>query len=207
MTPEEILAKFAHSLDNFKPIVGQTSDSDLTILLEAVAPLLLQIPYDETGEFHNLICLIRLEAAYVARYGEAFPEPARVGAYDKTIDDNSTAVVRARTKAAHKANLRNGATGYNSIRSRRRLQHLGPRTTRRRLYLHQGFPEGPISHLQAGCTGRHVLVLLEFHNEMQRYHLKVKGIPEYINMLKDAQRQAGRAGRTIPDETLLLFAN
>ena len=41
---------------------------------------------------------------------------------------------------------------------------------------------------------------------MQRYHLEVEGIPEYINMLEDAQRQAGRAGRTIADKTLLLFA-
>ena len=42
---------------------------------------------------------------------------------------------------------------------------------------------------------------------MQHYHIEVKGIPEYINMLEDAQRQAGRAGRTIADETLLLFAS
>ena len=42
---------------------------------------------------------------------------------------------------------------------------------------------------------------------MQRYHLKVKVILEYINMLEDAQRQAGRAGRTIADDTLLLFAS
>ena len=42
---------------------------------------------------------------------------------------------------------------------------------------------------------------------MQRYHLEVEGIPEYINMLEDAQRQAGRAGRAILDETLLLFAS
>ena len=42
---------------------------------------------------------------------------------------------------------------------------------------------------------------------MQRYHLEVKGIPEYINILEDAQRQARRAGRTITDETLLLFAS
>ena len=42
---------------------------------------------------------------------------------------------------------------------------------------------------------------------MQRYHLEVEGIPEYINMLKDAQRQAGRAGRAISDNTLLLFAS
>ena len=42
---------------------------------------------------------------------------------------------------------------------------------------------------------------------MQRYHLEVEGIPEYINMLEDAQRQACRAGRTIADKTLLLFAS
>ena len=42
---------------------------------------------------------------------------------------------------------------------------------------------------------------------MQSYHLEVEGIPEYINMLEDAQRQARRAERTIADETLLLFAS
>ena len=40
---------------------------------------------------------------------------------------------------------------------------------------------------------------------MKRYHLEVEGIPEYINMLEDAQRQGSRAGRTIADETLHLF--
>ena len=45
------------------------------------------------------------------------------------------------------------------------------------------------------------------HNEMQHYHLEVERIPEYINMLEDAQRQAGRAGRVISDETILLFAS
>ena len=58
-----------------------------------------------------------------------------------------------------------------------------------------------------GCTGRHALDLLALHNKMQHYHLKVDVIPEYIKMLEDAQRQAGRAGRTIADETLLLFAS
>ena len=79
MTPEEIVAKFAHSLNQFEPTVGQPSDSDLTRLQEAVAPLLLQIMYDKTGGVHNLIGLIRPKAAYVARYGAAFPEHARVG--------------------------------------------------------------------------------------------------------------------------------
>ena len=55
MTPEEIVAKFAHTLDNFEPIDGKPSNTDLTRLREAVAPLLMQIPYDETGAVHNLI--------------------------------------------------------------------------------------------------------------------------------------------------------
>ena len=74
------------------------------------------------------------------------------------------------------------------------------------LYTEVG-PEELFSHLQAGCTGQHALDLLTLHNEMQSYHLKVKGISEYRNMLKDAQRQAGRAGRTIVDKNLILFAS
>ena len=68
-------------------------------------------------------------------------------------------------------------------------------------------PEDLFAHLQAGCTVRNALDLLALHNEMQRYHLEVEGIPEYIHMLEDAQRQADRAGGKIADETLLLFAS
>ena len=42
---------------------------------------------------------------------------------------------------------------------------------------------------------------------MQCYHLEVEGIPDYIKMLEDAQRQAIRAGRKIADKALLLFAS
>ena len=59
--------------------------------------------YGKTGTVHNLIGLIWTEVAYVARYDKAFPEPTRVGAYEKTIDDDTMAAVRARTEAAHKA--------------------------------------------------------------------------------------------------------
>ena len=50
MTPDKIVAKFATAVNHFKPITEQPSDTDLTIIWEAVAPLLLQILYDETGE-------------------------------------------------------------------------------------------------------------------------------------------------------------
>ena len=116
MTPEEIVAKFVHALNNFEAIDKQPSDTDLTRLWEAVAPLLLQILYDETGAVHKLTSLIRTESAYVARYGKAFPEPTRVGAYDPNIDDNATAVVRARSEAAHKAKRSDHTTFEMEIR-------------------------------------------------------------------------------------------
>ena len=68
-------------------------------------------------------------------------------------------------------------------------------------------PRALIAHLEEGCTDRHALELLAFHNEMQRYYLEVQGIPKYINIIKNAQKQAGRTGQTIAEKTLLLFAS
>ena len=110
MIPEEIVAKYATAIDHFEPITKQPSDINLTRLREAVAPLLLQIWYDEMGGKHNLIGLIWLKLAYVAHYGEAFPEPKRVGAYDLEIDNDATAIVRARQGASHKARRADSST-------------------------------------------------------------------------------------------------
>ena len=213
MTPKDIVAKFSHSLDNFKPIDGQPSDSDLTRLQEAVAPLLLQIPYDETGAVHNLIGLIRPEAAYVARYGEAFPKPTRVSSYNKNINNDATAVVRVCSKAAHKSKHSDLAT-YETARRETTQSVLAVvfdtwvRELRDSNSLYTNVsPKYIVFHLQLGCTDRHALNLLVLHNGIQRYHLKVEGIPEYINILEDAQRQASRARQTIADKTLLLFAS
>ena len=68
-------------------------------------------------------------------------------------------------------------------------------------------PKALLTHLQAGCTDRHDLDLLALHNEMQRYHLEVEGIPNYISMTDDAQKQAGRSSLAISDKTLPLFAS
>ena len=212
MTPDKIVAKFAAALDHFYPILDQTLDTDHTRLREAVALLLLQVPYDETGGTHNLIGIIRSKTAYLKRYGEAFPEPKRIGAYDLEIDNDATAVVRAQLKAAHKARHADHATfetaRWETIQS---VLAVVADTWVRELrdpdtIYTEVEPKYLFAHLQAGCTGRHALDLLALHNEMQHYHLEVEGIPEHINMLEDAQRQAVWSGRTISDKTLLLFA-
>ena len=207
------MAKFAHALNNLEPIDREPSDTDFTKIQEAVAPLLLHILYDETGADHNLIGFIRPEAAYIASYGEAFPNPTRVGTYDYNIDDNATAVVRTRYEAAHKAKHANRATFETERRETIQLVLVAVADTwvcelrdSDSLYTKVA-PKELFAHLQAGCTGRYGLDLLALHNEMQRYHLEVEGIPEQINMLEDTKLQDVRAGRTIADETLLLFAS
>ena len=121
-------------------------------------------------------------------------------------------VVHARTEAAHKAKRadrepyemewRETAQVILAVVKDTWVQELQDTET---LYTDIS-PKEFLARLQAGYTGCHAFKRLALHNEMQRYHLELDGIPEYINMLEDAQKQAGRDGRTIADETLLLFA-
>ena len=174
-------------------------------------PLLLQIPYDETGGTHNLISLIPPVTEYTTRYGAEFPEPTQVVAYDATINDNAKAVVRARTEVAHKSKRANRGT-YEMARQETAqfilavVKDMWVRELRdTKTFYTDVAPKSLLVHLQVGCTGCHALDLLALHNEMQQYHLKVGWIPNYINMIEDAQKQAGQAGRTIANKTLLLF--
>ena len=128
-----------------------------------------------------------------------------------TIDDDSTAVVRTRTEAVHKAKRANLSTYTTARRDTAQfilavIKNMWVRELRypETLYIDVA-PKALFVHLQAGYTGRHTLNLLALHNEMQCYHLEVEGIPEYINILEDAQKQAGRSSQTIADKTLLLF--
>ena len=67
-----------------------------------------------------------------------------------------------------------------------------------------GLPLGVLEHIDILGDALE-LEVVALHFVMQRQEFE--GIPEYINMLEDAQLLAGQAGRTIVDETLLLFAS
>ena len=105
MTPDEIVSKFLVALDNFDPITNQPLDSDLTRVQEAISPLLLQIPYGETGVVHNLIGIVWAKPAYLKRYGKAFPEPTRVG----HTTSRSTTMLRPSPGHASRRHTRCGA--------------------------------------------------------------------------------------------------
>ena len=53
-------------------------------------------------------------------------------------------------------------------------------------------------HLQSLFLGTHAMDALSLQIDMRKYHLQADGIPEYINMLEDAQRTALRIDKTNP---------
>ena len=175
MAPKSIVAKFADALEKFELTNCQLSDTNLTQIREVLATLLLQIPHDEMEVTHNLIVLIWPVVAYTTRYGADFSKPARVGAYNGTIDDDATAVVCARTEAVHTDKCADRGT-YKMAR-RKTAQFIlavNKDTWVQKLRDPETFytdvaPKALLSHVQEGCTGHHALDLLSLHNKMQRY--------------------------------------
>ena len=110
MMLEEIVGKFVDVLEKLEPIYVQPSYRDLTLTREVVVPILLLIPYDETGGTHNRISLLWPLVAYTTCYGAEFAEPKCVGAYNANIYDNTTADFRAGTEVAQKAKRANRGT-------------------------------------------------------------------------------------------------
>ena len=47
-----------------------------------------------------------------------------------------------------------------------------------------------LNHLQSSCLGTHAIDTFNLQLDMRKNHEQAYGIPEYINMLEDAQRTA-----------------
>ena len=164
------MAKFADLIEQFDPIEGQPSDTDLTQIQKVVAPLLLQILYEKTGGTHNLIGLIRTVAAYTTRYGAEFIKPTRGGSYDATIDGDAMAFFHACTEAAHKSKRADCGT-YKTERKETVqfifvvVEDTWVRELRDTEDFYTNFaPKALLAHLQVGCTVSHALYLLALHN-------------------------------------------
>ena len=211
MTPEEITTLFATAATMIQPIVGQPTDDDLTALREILYPLLLDIPYDEDG-VHNLVGLIEPTASYITTWGDAFPIPPRPPAYPAIADDAS-AVVRARREAEHAILVRDYASYDAAERAtakfiRDAVDELWYRDLRhaRSFYTHVTAKQ-LIDHLDANCGGLHPSELVSLPTEMMGFYSTAEGIPEYINMLEEAQRKLARANLPMSDTNLLAIAS
>lgn len=216
MSPEEITAAFATAATVFTPIVGQPNDDDLTRLRDTIYPLLLDIPYDDeppvAGVFrHNLIGLIEPTLSYAARWHEAFPRPDQPAAYP-TIADDASPVVRARSEAKH-ARLVRDYKSYDAAERavskfiRDAIEEVWYKDLKdvHSFYTHVTAKE-LIDHLDDNCGGLHSSEVVHLQSEMMGYYATAEGIPEYIDMLEEAQRKSVRAKLPISDDQLLAIA-
>jgi len=211
MTPEEITTLFATAATSFQPIQGQPADDDLTALRDTLYPLLLDIPYDTNGD-HNLIGLIEPTAAYTTTWGAPFPIPPRPPAYP-AIADNASAVVRARAEAEHAILVRDYASYDAAERAvakfiRDAIDEIWYRDLRHaRSFYTSVTAHQLMTHLDANCGGLHPSELMSLPTDMMRYYVEAEGIPEYINMLEEAQRKLTRAKIPMLDDNLLAIAS
>ncbi len=215
MKTDEIQAAFAAKLAIFEPIVGQPSDADLTRLRDQLLQLLYPIPYDRADDKHNLMGILATSADYKARFTTDFPTPSRPALYDPTIGKTVVGVERAQLEAAHKAKIADWEAYECAMRETREfiisvvedtwIHELRDQIT----FYATVTPRALLAHLWATCSGLHALDLLALQNDMQQYHLKYEGVPEYINALEDAQDLWSRADKTNPitDGTLVLYAS
>ena len=211
MTPEEITTLFATAAATFPPISQQPSDDDLTALRDVLYPLLLDIPYDEDGQ-HNLIGIVEPTLSYTTTWGAEFPVPARPPAYP-AIPDDASAVVRARHEATH-AILRRDYASYEAAERatakfiRDAVDELWYRDLRHpRSFYTNVTAKQLLEHLDANCGGLHPSELVNLPTEMLGYYADAEGIPEYINMLEEAQRKLARANLPMSDNQLLAIAS
>ena len=212
MKPDAITALFAEAAAAVTPIVGNPTDDDLTAIREILTPLLLGVPYDTAGP-HNLVGLIMPKAAYRSAYSVAFKYPARPELYDGNIADDATPVVRARMEAAH-TNKRSDYECYDAAERAtvKFLRDLVDETWYKDLKDAEAFYTEVtafdlLDHLDRNCGGLHAIDLVHLNTEMMGYYAEAEGIPEYINMLEDAQRKAERAKMPIADVQLVAIAS
>jgi hypothetical protein len=210
MTPEEITAMFATAAASFPAVAGQPSDNGLTALCKTLYPLLLAIPYDEAGT-HNLISLLEPTNAYTTCWGANFPVPNQPPTYP-AIPDNATPVVRACREAKHAVLVKDSAAYEAAERATAKFIHeavdkVWYRDLRhgRWFYVNVTAKE-LITHLADNCCGLHPAELVNVPTSMLSFYNEVDGIPEYINMMEDAQRKLEQANLPMSNEQLLAIA-
>ncbi len=209
--PEEITTSFATAVASFQPIVGQPTDNNLTALREVLYPFLLEIPYNESG-MHNLIGIIEPTALYTATWGAAFPIPNRPPTYP-VIANDATPVVRARSEAEYPVLARDYASFEAAERATAKfIQDSVDELWYRNLCHQRSFytnvtAKQLMEHLDANCSGLHPSELVNLLTEMMLYYDKANGIPEYIDLLEEAQHKLARANLPMSDDQLLAIAS
>ncbi len=63
-----------------------------------------------------------------------------------------------------------------------------------------------MAHFDANSEGLHAIGMISLHSYMTQYYIQVDGIPQFIVMMKDAQKKAKQAGMPIANVKLVMMA-
>jgi hypothetical protein len=214
MTPNAITLLFKEAHDTFPPIKGKPTDNDLQSIRKKILSILMEIPYHQLGVTHSLVGILTDATRYAANHGSAtFVRPLQLPLYNATIADNATTVVCICAESAHQAKLDNytsfkaaewGAAKflckvvnevwYNDLKD---TDTFYTKVTAREI----------IAFLDANSGGLHPINMISLCTNMHNYYTRAEGIPQYINMLEDAQKKATQAGMPIANIELVMMAS
>jgi hypothetical protein len=213
MTPNAITLLFKEARDTFPPFEGKPTDYNLLLIRETLLPILMEIPYDQLGGVHLLTAILADLAKYAADHGGTpFCRPICLPLYNISITNDATTVIRVRAEAAHKARLDDYAS-YKAVEwgTTKFLRKTVDKVWFNDLKDADTFYTKVtaleiISFLDANSGGLHAVDMISLETNMHQYYVQSDGIPQYINMLEDAQKKAKWAGMPIADIELEMMA-
>jgi hypothetical protein len=199
---------------SFPPIEGKPTDDDLLAIREAILPLLMVIPYDLLTGVHSLTAILMEAGKYEAYHGNhTFMRPSHLPLYDPTIDNNATTVVRIRAEAAHKSRL----ADYTAYEAAKRgvakflcdvINEVWYKDLKdAKIFYTKVTVLEIMALLDANSRGLHAVDMILLCTNMHQYYVQVDGIPQYIIMMEDAQKNAKRVGMPIANVELVMMAS
>ncbi len=195
MTPNAITLLFKEARDTFPPIKGKPTDDNLQLICKKLLPILMEILYDQLGGTHSLVGILTDATRYAAKHGGAtFVHPLCLPLYNVTIADDATTVIRVCAESAHQAKLKD----YTSFEA---AEHGAAKFLRKVIdevwynnlkdantFYTKMTAREIIIFLDANSGGLHTIDMISLHTNMHNYYTQADGIPQYINMLEDAQK-------------------
>jgi hypothetical protein len=198
---------------SFPPFKGKPTDNDLTAIREMLLPILMEIPYDQLGGVHSLTAILTDLMRYTANHGgAAFKCPAHLPLYDKNIADDAMTVVCICAELAHRARLDDYASykvaKHSAAKFLRKVvnevwyNNLKDADT----FYTKVLALKIMAFLDTNSRGLHAVDMITLRTNMHGYYAQADGIPQYIIMLEEAQKEAKRAGMPIADIELVMMA-
>jgi hypothetical protein len=171
------------------------------------------IPYDQLGGVHSLTAILTDPARYATNHGGAnFIRPICLPLYNSSITNNATTVVRVRAKLTYKSRLNDYASYKAAERGIAKflckaVEEVWYNDLKdAKTFYTKVTVLDIMSLLDTNSGGLHAIDMIGLRTNMDQYYSQADGIPQFVNMMEDAQKKAKRAGMPIANIKLVMRA-